>query len=257
MSGFDGWDPDQYNRFSAEREQPWRDLVGLLHQVPRPTLADLGCGDGRLTSQLHASLDASSTLGIDRSAAMISAAAARAAPGLTFEAADVGTWEQPGTFDVIVANASLQWVPDHPAVLARWSRSLVDGGQLAVQVPANSDHVAYRVAADEAAETFGQLPDDPVKDNVLRPEEYAVLLDGLGFEQQHVRLQVYAHRLGSTGDVVEWLKGTTLTRFKERLGEQGWTAFLDRYRQRLLAEMGDCSPYLFTFKRILMWGRRA
>jgi hypothetical protein len=31
---------------------------------------------------------------------------------------------------------------------------------------------------------------------------------------------------------------------------------LRRYRERLLAELGDVRPYLFTFKRILMWGDR-
>ena len=36
--------------------------------------------------------------------------------------------------------------------------------------------------------------------------------DHLGARAQHVRLQVYGHHLGSTADVVEWVKGTSLTR---------------------------------------------
>jgi trans-aconitate 2-methyltransferase len=69
-------------------------------------------------------------------------------------------------------------------------------------------------------------------------------------------LQVYAHRLKSANDVVEWVKGTTLTRFKEPLGEVGWNQFVELYRERLLAELGDQTPYLYPFKRILMWARR-
>jgi trans-aconitate 2-methyltransferase len=253
---FDGWSPEQYNQFSAEREQPFWDLVGLLQAIDHPRVADLGCGDGRLTSMLHDSLSAAATLGIDSSAAMITASAARGSPGVAFEQADIGRWEEPGGFDVIVANASLQWVPDHPAVLSRWARSLREGGQLAVQVPANTDNVAYQVAAEEAKATFGRSPDDPVKDNVMALEAYAVLLDELGFLAPHVRLQVYVHRLGSTGAVVEWLKGTTLTRFKQPLGEAGFEDFVERYRRRLIDEVGERSPYLFTFKRILLWGRR-
>ena len=31
---------------------------------------------------------------------------------------------------------------------------------------------------------------------------------------------------------------------------------VDEYERRLLAETGERSPYLFTFKRLLMWARR-
>ena len=84
-----------------------------------------------------------------------------------------------------------------------------------------------------------------------------MLLDELGFDRQHVRLQVYAHHLPSTASVVEWVKGSTLTRFKEPLGADGWLEFVDRYRSRLLAVLGDRSPFFYPFKRILLWGRRS
>jgi hypothetical protein len=46
-----------------------------------------------------------------------------------------------------------------------------------------------------------------------------------------------------------------LNRFKDPLGEPGWSQFVERYRERLLAVLGDRSPYLFPFKRILLSGR--
>ena len=58
MTGPDGWDPDQYNRFAAEREEPFWDLVRLIEPAESPRVADLGCGDGRLTTLLHAKLGA-------------------------------------------------------------------------------------------------------------------------------------------------------------------------------------------------------
>jgi trans-aconitate 2-methyltransferase len=94
-----------------------------------------------------------------------------------------------------------------------------------------------------------------VAENVLAPEAYAAVLGDLGCVRQHVRLQVYVHRLTSTADVVEWVKGTTLTRFKEPMGDAGWTRFVDAYRARLLAELGERTPYTYFFKRILFWGR--
>jgi len=255
VTAFDGWDPGQYNRFAAEREQPFHDLADLLEPVPSPAVADLGCGDGRLTVVLAERLGAASTVGVDSSPAMIGAAAARATDRARFEIGDIGDVDQDAAYDVVFANASLQWVPDHGRVLARWAHSLRPGGQLAVQVPANADHPAHRLAAEVASTFLDHPPDDPVAVNVRAPEEYAVLLDDLGFARQHVRLQVYPHHLGSTADVVEWVKGTTLTRFKEPLGPDRWERFVDAYRLRLLDELGQHSPYLYPFKRILLWAR--
>ena len=162
---------------------------------------------------------------------------------------------------MVFSNAALQWVGEHAGVLARWRRALAAGGQLAVQMPANADHPAWLVAAEVGREEpfleamGGPPPADPVAANVLAPEAYLTLLDELGFEEPHVRLQVYGHRLASTAEVVEWLKGTSLTRFQSRLPSELFDRFLDRYRERLLAVLGDRRPYLFPFKRILVWGR--
>ena len=252
----DAWDPAQYNRYAEEREQPFWDLARLLTPAQEPMLVDLGCGDGRLTAALHHRLGASATLGVDNSQAMISEAARHASDTIAFDLGDIGAWQQPETYDVVFANASLQWVPDHGEVLRRWIRSLKPGGQLAVQVPSNADQLPWLIAAELAAELLGDPPSDPVATNVLTPEAYVSLLDEMGCSDQHVRLQVYAHHLVSTADVVEWLKGTTLTRFKEVLGSDGWDDFIEQYRGRLLAVLGDRSPYLFPFKRLLLWGRR-
>lgn len=255
MTRTDGWDPAQYNRFAAEREQPFWDLAHLLTPVEAPTVVDLGCGDGRLTALLHGELGASQTLGVDSSPAMIADSTAYSGDRVRFQLGDIGVWESPGDYDIVHANASLQWVPNHQLVLRRWTASLRPGGQLAVQVPSNADHPAHRLAVEMGSELLTDSPPDPVAQNVLAPEEYAALLDELGFTEQHVRLQVYLHRLPSTADVVEWVKGTSLTRFKEAFGDEGWPAFVDLYRSRLLALLGDRSPYLYTFKRILLWGR--
>jgi trans-aconitate 2-methyltransferase len=257
VTSFDGWDPEQYNRFAQERELPFWDLVHLIGEVQGPDVVDLGCGDGRLTAKLGESLGANTVLGIDNSSAMIENAAANAGDRVQFCVGDIGKWERPGDFDLVFANASMQWVPEHAAVLARWTNSLCSGGQLAVQVPANADHPSHLVAGELAAELLEDPPPDAVAENVLAPERYAQILDDLGFDEQHVRLQVYAHRMASTADVIEWVKGTTLTRFKESLGTSGWEGFVDLYRSRLLSELGDHAPYLYLFKRILMWARRS
>jgi trans-aconitate 2-methyltransferase len=155
----------------------------------------------------------------------------------------------------------LHWVPDHEHVLARWRDALADDGQLAVQMPTNADHGSHVVAREIAEEEpflsafDGSPPPDPVG-RVLRPEEYSRMLDRLGFARQHVRVQVYPHHFESTAGVVEWVKGTNLTRFENRLPPDLYAAFLDRYRVRLLEVLGDHQPYFYPFKRILFWTRK-
>lgn len=260
----DSWQPAQYHRFQQERQAPFFDLLALLQAVPGGRVVDLGCGTGELSHILHQRLEAAETLGIDNSAEML-AEARSTVDGLTFREGDIGGFDEPGAWDVVAANASLQWVPDHATVLARWTGSLRPGGQLAVQMPANVDHASHRLSSEvaldpEFAAAFeasgGPPPADPVL-SVLRPEQYAVLLDELGFVDQHVRLQVYGHHLASTAEVVEWVKGTSLTRFRRRLPPDVYETFVNRYRQRLLAELGDHHPYFYAFKRILLWGRLA
>ena len=249
------WDPAQYNRFAAEREQPFWDLRALLEPVAAPRVADLGCGDGRLTAALHRDLGAASTMGLDISPTMLAEAARHAAETVTFVSGDLGAWRGSG-FDIVFSNAALQWVPDHAAALERWRGALAGGGQLAVQIPANADHPSHAVLRALAAERLGPTaPADPVATNVLAPEAYAVLLDGLGFTRQHVRLQVYPHRLASAAEVVEWMKGTSLTRFRRALEPPTYEAFVEEYRSRLIGAFPTGRPYLYSFKRILLWGR--
>ena len=256
-----GWDPNQYERFKTERRAPFDDLLRLVQPVPGGRVIDLGCGTGELTRDLHGHTGAAETVGVDSSSAMLERADAVAGAGVTFADGDIAVFEEPGQWDVVFANAALQWVGDHPGVLRRWTASLREGGQLAVQVPANVDHASHRLSAALAEEEpflsafEGAPPSDPVL-SVLKPEQYAELLDEIGFADQHVRLQVYGHRLASTEDVVEWVKGTSLTRFKKRLPAELFDRFVAQYTDRLVAELGHRSPYFYAFKRILFWARR-
>jgi trans-aconitate 2-methyltransferase len=261
----DAWQPEQYQKFAAERAQPFWDLLDLVERCPIARAVDLGCGSGELTEAAAARLAVEDMTGIDASPAMLEQARDRSRPGLRFAGGDIGSWSSGGDHDLVdlvLANASLHWVPDHPAVLARWWAAIAPGGQLAVQIPANADHPSHLVAAEVgAAEPFrsalgGPPPPPPLAANLLAPHPYAILLDRLGAARQHVRLQVYPHVLASSADVVEWVKGTSLTRFLSPLPADLHEPFVAEYRQRLLATIGDHAPYFYPFKRILFWASK-
>lgn len=262
----DPWDPARYGRFRAERAAPFDDLLALVEPAEAPRVADLGCGSGELTRRAHERLGARETVGVDASAAMLAAAAAHAAPGMRFVLGDLAAFvagecarpEDGGPFDVLLSNAALHWVPDHAALLARLAGRLAKGGQLAFQVPANEAHPSHAVAREVAREpAFAAALSGHVRDSpVLAPEEYARLLFALGFGAQRVRAEIYAHPLAEPGEVVEWVRGTLLTDYERRLTPERYAAFLARYRERLLSELPDQRPYLYTYRRVLVWGRR-
>lgn len=258
----DVWNPSTYHLFADERARPFHDLLALVEPGPLRSGVDLGCGSGELTALAAKRLGITDAVGIDSSERMLREAAAHEGPGLRFQRGDIATWTDEPRVDLVLANASLQWVPDHPAVIERWAAALRAGGQLAIQVPDNAGHASHRCIVATAAEPpFRDLipPDiaaDPVAHNVLRPETYAELLHDLGFARQIVRLQVYGPVLERSDQVVDWVRGTSLTRFQRCLDPEMFERFVARYRANLLAEIGERAPYYFAFRRILMWAIR-
>jgi trans-aconitate 2-methyltransferase len=258
----DTWNPVQYGQFRAERDRPFFDLLDLVRPRPAMRLIDLGCGTGELTRQMHQRLGARETIGLDSSAAMLARAAAFAEPGLLFQQGDLRDHEPSAPYDLVFSNAALQWVPDHARLFERLAGWLADGGQLAVQMPAQHDQPSHLTAEEVAAEEpfraalAGRRPGYGAGRPLLTPEGYADLLDRLGFAEQHVRLQVYPHHLASRDAVVGWVRGSLLTDYERALGPELFERFLERYRARLTERLPDRRPLFMGYKRYLIWGRR-
>lgn len=250
----DKWNPEQYERFRDERSQPFFDLMALVEARPAMRVVDLGCGTGELTRLLHQTLKADATLGLDASAAMLARSQAFAGDGLRFEQRDIDEFTAAGEFDLIFSNAALHWLQNHDALLARLTRALKPGGQLAVQMPANNDHPTHTIAAELAQQSpFREAMQGYARDwPVLKPEAYAALLYRLGFGRQSVRLQVYGHVLDSREGVIEWVKGTLLTDYEKRMPAELFAEFMRQFRERLFERLEDTRPYFYPFKRILL-----
>jgi len=261
MTTPDAWSPAQYERFKAQRSQPFADLLARLPSCAGRVGLDLGCGTGELTRIAHDRLGLQRTLGVDRSAAMLEQAEAFTGPGLTFERRDIESFllDSPGRFGLVLSNAALQWLPDHPTLFPRVTSLLGEDGVLAVQIPANHDHISHVLAAQLAAEPeFASVIGGWTRQSpVLALERYAELLYGAGLRELDVWCQVYLHELPSWRAVVEWVKGTLLTAYQERMPAALFERFLELYTQRLEFFCEDTSPFLYPFKRFLMVGRQA
>ena len=233
MTSNKDWHAKQYVLFEDERTRPVRDLLAAVPPTQVKTAVDIGCGPGNSTEALAARLPGAAVSGMDSSPDMIAAARKRL-PQFEFEVSDISTWDAPGPFDLILANAVLQWVPDHERLFPSLVQKLAPGGSLAVQMPDNLDEPAHRLLREIAADG----PWAHQLKGVERTMRYGAgwyygLLEPL-CARVDVWRTVYHHPLAGGADaVVEWFKGSALRPFLAELDDAGQAAFLQRYRDAI------------------------
>ncbi|MFC5003562.1 methyltransferase domain-containing protein [Dactylosporangium cerinum] len=225
------WDPGQYARFADERARPFHELVARIPTTAPVAVVDLGCGPGTLTATLATRYPDAAVLGIDSSPQMLAAAAPLATPQLSFQLGDIAGWRpQRGSVDVIVANASLQWVPDHAALLPVLAAGLDDGGTLAFQVPTGGPILDADILDPGVPGPRGATP-------VREPAWYVRTLAALGLTVDAWET-TYFHVLPGEDPVLEWFSGTGLRPYLDALSG----AELDDFRARVAARLRDRYP---------------
>jgi trans-aconitate 2-methyltransferase len=244
------WNPDQYHKFQSERSAPFFDLLKLVSIRPNLKAVDLGCGTGELTKHLAEALPDGNILGLDYSAEMLEKAKKHAATNLRFELGD--QTQLTGSWDLIFSNAALQWSENHEALFPNLFDKLNRGGQIAVQLPSNHDHISHqiiRATADE--EPFrSALKGYNRQSPVLPIERYAEILFKCGAEQIVVFEKVYPHVLENSDAILEWIKGTALVPYLERLGNDK-EGFMDAIRRKLQKALPQ-NPVFYPFKRTFL-----
>jgi trans-aconitate 2-methyltransferase len=224
------WSAAQYVKFEQERTRPARDLAAQIPNAAVASAADIGCGPGNSTEVLRERYPDAHIVGLDSSPDMIEAARKRL-PGIAFEVADIRQWRTERSFDVILANAVLQWIPGHETLLPALFARLNSGGALAVQTPDNLDEPSHRLMREIA--TVGPWSAKLKDATKARAEGHSAewYFRLLRSHASHVDVwrTAYHHPLAGAHAVVEWLKGTGLRPFIDPLDETEREAYLARY----------------------------
>jgi trans-aconitate 2-methyltransferase len=263
------WDPAQYLRHAGHRARPFADLLARVPDLPGepPRVADLGCGPGNVTTLLADRWPTALITGYDNSPEMLDRAHAAhegPTPGggrLDFAPADARTWTPGEPHDLIVSNATLQWVPGHVDRFADWVAALKPGGVLAFQVPGNFDAPSHRLMRELAESPrwrdrlAGTLRHT---DAVLTPADYHERLTNLGCAAD-VWETTYLHLLEGEDPVLDWVKGTGLRPVLTALADEPEARddFLAAYRSALRAAY-PAGPHgtPFPFRRVFAVARR-
>ena len=225
------WSAKQYVSFENERTRPVRDLLAAVSTSEAHSVIDIGCGPGNSTELLAARFPNATVRGLDSSSDMIAAAHKRL-PGVRFELTDIGTWNDPGPFDVILANAVLHWVPDHAALFPALLAKLTPGGSLAVQMPDNLQEPAHRLMREIAADGpwAGKLGGAAQAQTARQDANWYYQKLRPACTKVDVWRTTYHHPLaGGAAAVVEWFKGSGLRPFLDPLNDDERKTYLDRY----------------------------
>lgn len=255
------WDPVQYDRFEAERDRAALDLLVRLPADLHPrVIHDLGCGTGRHAALLKRRWPDAAVHGLDRDPAMLETCRARP-EDVSWVEGDVSTWSPDAPVDLIFANASLHWAPDHADLFPRLARALAGGGALAVQMPLRAEPLHHRVVAEVSSKGpwAARLASVAAPDDPLPPEGYHDLLSPI-FEEIDLWSTTYLHELHGPDPVLEWLKGAGLRPHLAALADDPELsrAYLSRLGEALSAAFPPraSGAVLLPFPRLFLVARR-
>jgi trans-aconitate 2-methyltransferase len=258
------WDPESYLAYADERGRPFVELLARVRAAAPGTVVDLGCGPGNLTALLAERWPGARVTGIDSSPEMVEAACASVS-GIDFEVGDLREWVSTGSttggssttgVDVLVSNATLQWVPGHLELLPALVEVVTPGGWLAFQVPGNFDQPSHTIRADLASEA----PYAAHLAAVATPAAHdaATYLDALATPGLAVDAweTTYLHVLRGEDPVFTWVSGTgarPALQALEAVDPALRQRFEDEFRRRLRTAYPDTRHgVVLPFRRVFV-----
>jgi len=227
------WNPDTYAQFAQERSRPFFDLLQRIRADQPRRVVDLGCGPGDLTVTLADRWPDAIIEGVDSSPDMIERADRCKRDTVSFTLGDLRQWSPPTQVDVIISNATLQWVPQHRALLPQLLDSVVRGGWLAFQVPGNFNEPSHRLLRSLARDDrFAAATADVDEPQAYDAATYLADLASLGCQVEAWET-TYLHVLAGPDPVFRWVSGTGARPILQALTEPLRTEFVAAYQAQL------------------------
>ena len=228
------WNPKEYYNYSGHQKQWGMELIAKLNLNGDERLLDIGCGDGKVTSEIARRLPQGSVLGLDISQEMVEFAIESYPPelngNLRFMFGDACRLEFDAEFDIVFSSAALHWVKDHPPVLEGIKKALKPGGLAFLQMGGSGN-------ASDVVGAFGSVMALPhfqmhfqnfeFPYSTHQPSEYADLLEDAGLEAERVEFRPKVMTFEDVADFAGWLR-TTWMPFVEQVPEAMRDELLDQ-----------------------------
>lgn len=229
------WDSAQYLKFYEPRLRPAKDLLARVELADVKHAADLGCGPGTSTELLYERWPDAEIIGVDSSDDMLKTAREKH-PNRRWVRADAATWTPENPLDLVFANASFQWIPQHDSFLPRLIGHLREGGVLAVQMPGNEYSDIRRIIEESAAEILGSKAQNGHGAlTVHRPEFYHDVLSP-DCSRVDVWETRYWHPLPAASDITEWFGGSAMRPYLDQMSAAQKDHFIQLCTEGFAAE---------------------
>ena len=201
---------------------------------------------------------ACTVLGVDSSAQMIERARADSTdPEVSYlqedvEAVATGTWEPGRQFDLVISNATFQWIPDQLSLLPLLLDRVRPGGTFAFQVPHNFDAPSHRLLAEVSSrEPYASTTKGLLQARGVDAGTYLRLLSRPGW-QVDAWTTTYLHVLPGEDAVLRWISATGARPVLQALGDDDRTRFEAEYGAELRKaypreEIGTVLPFERVF----------
>lgn len=247
------WNPSLYLQYGAERTRPAAELLARIALNDVSSIVDLGCGPGNSTALLHQRWPSARIVGVDNSPAMLEQARV-AVPECRFIEADIQRFRPEHALNLIYANASLQWVPDHYELLPHLVSLLALNGVLAIQMPDNKQEPTHVLMREVAYE---QGYPDRSRDALPGVHAYYDILSEAGCEVDIWRTTYY-HKMSSHQAIIDWVSATGLRPWLQELNESEQRNYLKRYQELLEQQypLQENGQILLAFPRLFIVARR-
>jgi trans-aconitate 2-methyltransferase len=249
------WDPPAYLAFADERGRAFVELMARVEAEAPTTVVDLGSGPGTFTDLLAKRWPYARVIGVDSSPTMVQFAAA--SPGhIEYVLADLHTWQPEEPVDVLVSNATLQWVPGHLDILDRWVHAVAPGGWFAFQVPGNFDEPTHTIRSEMAREEpYAQYLNFASSASAHDATTYLRALNDLGCTVDAWET-TYMHVLHGEDPVFEWVASTSARPTLDALPADVRPKFEAEFKARLRDAYPDSQRgVIMPFRRVFVVAR--
>jgi trans-aconitate 2-methyltransferase len=265
------WDAERYHRLSEPQLAWGKRVMARLAPVPGERILDLGCGTGRLTTELLERIGEGHVVGLDRSATMLAEAVARCAARppvtplhdantspsrLSFVQGDGAALPFADAFDAVFSTATLHWILDHELVFASVYRALAPGGRFIAQCGGgpNLARLLARARGLMSSRAYAAY-----FDRWREPWEFAdvpttmMRLERAGFTSVDASLEPASTTLPDRATYADFVTCVCLRPHVARLPEGARAEFIDLLAGQAEA---DAPPFSLDYWRLNLSGRK-
>jgi trans-aconitate 2-methyltransferase len=252
------WNAELYRERSSLQQTMATEVLQALEVTGSERVLDVGCGDGRITSEIAHRLPEGYVVGVDASSNMIDLASRKTGPNLRFEVADARSLPFNHEFDLVVSFNALHWIREQDLALSSIHKSLKPDGTAHLRLVPMGARKSIETVLEETrtspawSEYFCEFRDPYLR---LTEEEYCSVAQKSGFGIERVQTESKAWDFGTRAEFFAF-SSVTMVEWTRQLPESLRPRFigdvLDRYQAVAAEKPGEENTFKFYQMTIVL-----